>query len=560
MSLTITLPSGEAVELGQGYHLVGAEEPCAIALHGQHVSRHHCLIQVRNDGAQIVDLQSADGTYLSGRRLPALSPCLLSPGDELCVGDTPLRVDQPQAQRIAGPRPVQLPLLPEEQEVDGLALFHDAASLEPERETFSEESFERLNDLSRRLKFLNDFSNSVAGLFDPDEALRFVMSNAMKLIPADSGIVFLRRGNEMVAKLYWRSGRAHAIRKARCSRQLLRKVIDERVGLIFRQPENGGGPRLSTIMIPLIFEDELLGVMALHSSPERPAFSRDDLILLTGLAKQIAVHLENAKLVGEIRTSTAERERIKRELEISAAIQRDALPPAPTHLRGVGCASLCVPAQEVGGDFVDFVEHPDGALGVCVGDIMGKGLPAALFMMEFKSILHSCALAERDPAKVLWLANRLICKKAAHSLRMATVCYAVIDADRTSFTYASAGHCPALVLRRGQVLATLEPTGMMMGVDPASSIRSERCRIASEHALFMYTDGAVDARNPDGEPVGVDRLASLAASHSHIEPSRAIAAIQHAITTFAGGATLLDDLTMAWATIHSPPAGSPMAG
>jgi len=93
-----------------------------------------------------------------------------------------------------------------------------------------------------------------------------------------------------------------------------------------------------------------------------------------------------------------------------------------------------------------------------------------------------------------------------------------------------------------------------MGVDPASSIRSERCRIASEHVLFMYTDGAVDARSPDGEPVGTDRLASLAASQSHVEPSRAIAAIRQAITEFAGGAALHDDLTMAWATIHSPAA------
>jgi sigma-B regulation protein RsbU (phosphoserine phosphatase) len=305
-------------------------------------------------------------------------------------------------------------------------------------------------------------------------------------------------------------------------------------------------------MIPLLFEDELLGVMALHSSPERPEFTRADLILLSGLAKQIAVHLENARLVEEIRQNTADRERIKRELEIGAAIQRDALPSAPVHLVGVGCASLCIPAQEVGGDFVDFVEHPDGAVGICVGDVMGKGLPAALFMMEVKSILHSCALTERDPSKVLWMANRLVCKKAAHSLRMATVCYAIIDADRRSFTYASAGHCPALVLRGGRVLGTLEPTGMMLGVDPASTIRAERCHLASEHALFMYTDGAVDARNQRGEPVGAARLAAIAAAHSHAEPHRAIAGIQQEIARFAEGADLLDDLTMAWATIRAP--------
>ncbi len=445
--------------------------------------------------------------------------------------------------------------------MDGLSLFHDAESLVPAHEDFSEESFHRLNDLSRRLKFLNDFGNSVAGLFDPDEALRFVMANAMKLIPADSGIVFLRRDEAMVAKLYWRSGRAHAITKARCSKRLLRKVIDEQVGLIFREPPgsgdaNGDGqqPCFSTMMIPLMFEEELLGVMALHSSPGRPEFSRGDLILLSGLAKQIAVHLENAKLVEEIRTSTAARERLKRELEISAAIQRDALPPAPTHLAGLGCASLCIPAQEVGGDFVDFVEHPNGALGICVGDVMGKGLPAALFMMEAKSILHSCALSERDPATVLRMANALICKKASRSLRMATVCYAVIHADRRTFTYASAGHCPSLLLCRGKVMVTLEPTGMMMGVDPASPIESETRRISSEHALFMYTDGAIDARSPSGEPVGAERLALLAASHSDAEPHHAIAAIQHAITSFAGGAALLDDLTMAWATIHAPQA------
>jgi sigma-B regulation protein RsbU (phosphoserine phosphatase) len=558
MSLTILLPSGEAVELGRGYHLVGHDASCAIRLHDPRVARHHCLIQARGDGAQVIDLASGEGTYLGGRRLPALTPFSLSPGDEIRAGSALLSVAQPVGARVGGPSAVQLALLPNEQEMDGLSLFHDAASLEPAHEDFSEESFRRLNDLSRRLKFLNDFSNSVAGLFDPDEAMRFVMANAMKLIPADSGIVFLRRGTEMVAKLYWRSGKEHAISKARCSRRLLRKVIDERVGLIFREPraseyENGSpGVHLSTMMIPLIFEDELLGVMALHSSPERPEFSRGDLILLSGLAKQIAVHLENSRLVSEIRTTTAERERLKRELEISAAIQRDALPPAPTHLAGLGCASLCVPAHEVGGDFVDFVEHPDGALGICVGDVMGKGLPAALFMMEVKSILHSCALSERDPGKVLEMANALICKKASRSLRMATVCYAVIDGDRQSFGYASAGHCPALLLRPGGVVASLDPTGMMLGVDARSPIVSQTHLVSSQHALFMYTDGAIDARSPTGEPVGTERLAALAATHSHAEPHRAIAGIQRDITEFAGGSDLLDDLTMAWATIHAP--------
>jgi hypothetical protein len=98
----------------------------------------------------------------------------------------------------------------------------------------------------------------------------------------------------------------------------------------------------------------------------------------------------------------------------------------------------------------------------------------------------------------------------------------------------------------------LDPTGMMMGVDPASPIRAETCRLSSEHALFMYTDGAVDARNRRGEPVGTERLAAIAATHSHAEPHRAITNIQHEITRFADGADLLDDLTMAWATIHAP--------
>ena len=556
MSLTIVLPSGEAVNLGRGHHLVGCDARCTVSLRDPDVSPRSCLVEVRNDGADIIDLASPGGTQLNGRRLPALSSFSLSPGDEIRLGETVLVVAQRAHYGVVSAGPVQLSLLPEEQDVNGLALFDDAAGLEPAHEEFSEESFHRLNDLSRRLKFLNDFGNSVAGLFDPDEALRFVMANAMKLIPADSGIVFLRRGDAMDAKLYWRSGRAHAISKARTSKRLLQRVIDKRVGLIFREPAGGGNgnehrPRLSTMMIPLIFEDELLGVMTLHSTPERPEFSRADLILLSGLAKQIAVHLENAKLVEEIRTTIAERERLERELEISAAIQRDALPPAPTHLAGVGCASLCVPAEEVGGDFVDFIEHPDSALGICVGDIMGKGLPAALFMMEAKSILHSCAMNVRDPAAVLHTANALVCKKASRSLRMATVFYGVIDADRRTLTYASAGHCPSLLLCQGEVKATLGPTGMMLGVDPGSPITAETCPISPDHALFIYTDGAIDARSPSGEPVGTKRLASLAASHSHAEPHHAITAIQHAITSFAAGAALLDDLTMAWAKIHA---------
>ncbi len=97
----------------------------------------------------------------------------------------------------------------------------------------------------------------------------------------------------------------------------------------------------------------------------------------------------------------------------------------------------------------------------------------------------------------------------------------------------------------------LEATGMMLGVDSASPIVSQRHLVSAQHALFMYTDGAVDARSPEGEPVGVERLASLAASYSDAEPDHAIAALQEAITSFADGAALLDDLTMAWAKIRA---------
>ncbi len=253
--------------------------------------------------------------------------------------------------------------------------------------------------------------------------------------------------------------------------------------------------------------------------------------------------------VPEYVTEMAGQERVKRELEIAYQVQASFLPRTMPRISSLDLAGMCLPANEVGGDYYDYIELDERYLAVVIGDVSGKGIHASFFMTLVKGILQSASRTSRSPAEVLRQLNHLFYINVP-SGTFITLIYGVLDIQTGEFTFVRAGHNPAILLRAGSTEFTfLQPAGMAVGfVDRGlfdSGISEETVQLHSGDMIVLYTDGFSEAMNTKRELYGDDRLAAKAA---HVGSTRSASAMLRMLTEdvyhFIEGMGRADDMTM----------------
>ena len=193
------------------------------------------------------------------------------------------------------------------------------------------------------------------------------------------------------------------------------------------------------VAVPMISQGELVGLLSLGQRLSEQDYSHDDHQLLSRLAIQAAPAIRVAQLARKQEAQTRERERLEQELRVARLIQQAFLPKDLPALPGWQVAAYYQPAQAVGGDFYDFILFEDGRMGIVIGDVTDKGIPAALLMTTTRSILRSVAQAEASPGKVLWQTNNLLCPDMPPKM-FVTCLYAILDPASGRLHYANAGH------------------------------------------------------------------------------------------------------------------------
>jgi serine phosphatase RsbU (regulator of sigma subunit) len=221
------------------------------------------------------------------------------------------------------------------------------------------------------------------------------------------------------------------------------------------------------IAVPLVSQGELVGLLNLGPRLSQQEYSADDRALLNNLAAQAAPAVRVAQMVRQQQAEAQERERIEQELRVARLIQQTLLPRAVPELPGWQLGAYYRPAREVGGDFYDFLALPGGNLGLVVGDVTDKGVPAALVMATTRSILRGAAQRSDSPGRVLELVNESLCPDILPNM-FVTCLYAVLDPESGSLRYANAGH-PVPYLRCGGSIAELRATGMPLGLMPGTN-------------------------------------------------------------------------------------------
>ena len=283
------------------------------------------------------------------------------------------------------------------------------------------------------------------------------------------------------------------------------------------------------LVVPLVSQGELIGLLNLGPRLSQQEYSADDRKLLSDLSTQTAPAVRVAQLVRQQQKEAQERERIEQELRIARLIQQTLLPKTLPQLEGYHLAAYYQPAREVGGDFYDFLELDDGRLGLVVGDVTDKGVPAALVMATTRTMLRTYAQRLFSPSEVLRLSNEALVTDIPPNMFI-TCLYAILEPESGRLLYANAGHDLPYRRRRRRhstgiseegtggavevVMAEeLRATGMPLGLMPGMSYEEKEIVVGEGESVLFYSDGLVEAHSPEYEMFGFPRLQGLVGAH-----------------------------------------------
>ena len=305
------------------------------------------------------------------------------------------------------------------------------------------------------------------------------------------------------------------------------------------------------LIAPLAGQGELIGLLNLGPRRSEQEYTADDRQLLADLATQAAPAVRVAQLVRQQQIETQARERLEQELRVARVVQQTLLPKELPELDGWQVAAYWQPAQAVSGDFYDFIALPDGNLGVVEADVTGKGVPAALVMAATRGILR--VAAEQDPAspgKVLAHVNDLLCPDLPPSM-FVTCLYGVLNPATGRFVFANAGH-NLPTKRTADAVVELRATGMPLGLLPEMTYDEHEAMLEPGEIILIYSDGLVEAHNPQGEMFSFPRLRTLAGGLG--SGADLIEQLRGALADFVGpGWEQEDDVTFVTLERTSPP-------
>jgi len=258
------------------------------------------------------------------------------------------------------------------------------------------------------------------------------------------------------------------------------------------------------LIVPLVSQGELIGTLNLGPRLSEQEYSTDDRRLLTTLAAQAAPAIRVAQLVREQAHEAAERERLEQEMRVATLIQQQFLPRELPNLPQWQIAAYYGPARAVGGDFYDFIEMPDGRIGIAVGDVTDKGVPAALVMARTHSILRAEASRSDSPGEILARANALL--EPEMPARMFVTClFAILEPETGRIVMANAGHNLPYI-RTDHGVIEMRATGMPLGLMPGIKYEETEGVIAPGSNVLLYSDGLVEAHDPSQQMYGFPRL------------------------------------------------------
>lgn len=414
-------------------------------------------------------------------------------------------------------------------------------------------ALERENVQLRRaveeLSILNELSLAISSSRSTEEIIHIVIRRSIKAVRAEQGVITLvGKDQSDPTQTLVRTMASSGDREAYSPDQnLLGWMYLNRRPLVVNDPDSDTrfkGVRWtqsvrSLVSVPLLVHSSLVGILTLYNKKHEDGFTQEDQRLLSILAGQSAQVVETARLYEEERKLAA----VNQELSLAYDIQTTLLPASAPIIEGYDLAGISIPAQSVGGDYFDFIPMEDGRMAVCVGDVSGKGMPAALLMSNVQATLRGQALFMDTAHGTIERSNKLLSSTIKRG-SFVTLFYAVLDPASHTVTYVNAGHNKPYILRRDGRVQKLPEGGLVVGFLGSQKYTEATCVLEEGDTLFIYSDGVTEAMNLAHDQFEEERLEALLAELSPLSADEIIRHVRKAVKTHTGTAPQNDDITM----------------
>ena len=505
--------------------LIGRRATADLQINGRDISREHARIDSEDGRYVLADCGSRFGTFVNGERLTTQRQ--LAHGDRIRLGSTETN---------------ELVFLSGDDTASGLSV-----------PSLSHPGLAQMSAILNGLRAVG--SGRVL-----DEVLTLVLDSALEVTSAERGFVML--GNA-AGGLEFKIGRDRLRQTLTgtsfaTSGKIPRQVYESGKSVIVSDllDQNIDGHHDGTIAIgirhvlcvPLLttayaavgHEDvtpQTIGVMYLDGRERATMLSGATRASLEAFATEAALAIDSARLYAE----AAEKTRLERDLRVAADIQRGLLPP-PTYTDSrCDVAAASIPCRTVGGDFFDYLQIGQAALGVALGDVAGKGPPAAILAAAVQSNFTAHAGVASDPAELMHRLNGALLRRSIEA-RFATMFYGVVLAEGR-FQYSNAGQEPPLVWHADGRIEWLEAGGPVLGLLPEARYDFAEVQLAPGDLVVLFSDGVTEARNEDGDEYGRDRLLSALTTATQHDADSVLEQLISSVRAFAGVAPQADDIT-----------------
>ena len=405
-----------------------------------------------------------------------------------------------------------------------------------------------LNHKILQLETLYDVGIRISSLLRVEELTEEILLRSVSLLDANRGALFLTYRKDETLRLVSSFGIAEELKdkiRIPLGEGLLGEVAQKGEGVRGRGRSKLSLPWQSKtfLAVPIKIKQEVLGVIFVADKEAKGGkiieFSPSDERLLSSFANQAAVALENARLYKE----NLEKERMEKELELAATIQRNLLPLKTPEIKGGDIFALSIPCRQVGGDYYDFIELNPAHLGIAIADVSGKGTPAALLVSTLHATLHAYVEENFPLPQLISRIGRAIYRSSLAE-GFITFFYGVLDQKKRTFTSVNAGHNYPILLRADGNILTLKEGGLCLGILEASAYQQETTSLQKGDILILYTDGVTEAMNLQEEEFGTHRLTELVKKNRHLPASDIIEAISDQLKSWSQGVPPFDDLTL----------------
>lgn len=422
-------------------------------------------------------------------------------------------------------------------------------TLNKEQTKLKEEN-SRLKAAVEELAILNDIATAITSTQSLEKIVALIVQRCIKHLKVEQGVVMLldeQDTEKPFQTMIRKQDSSINILPYRFDSQITGWMLKNKSPLLindlkgdsrFKFTDETNLPVKTLLSVPMSLKGKMIGLLTLFNKKSEVGFTGDDQRLLSIIASQSAHVLEHARLLQKEQQLL----KLEEEYRMAKEIQLNILPKQIPEISGYDIFALNIPAREVGGDYYDFIKIPGNKIALCLGDITGKGLPAAMLMANLQATLRGQALTQKNLSDNIKNSNLLLFNSTAEN-RFATLFYCELDFINHTITYCNAGHDAPISIFQNKI-SRLTEGGLLLGSFDFAEFEQVSKLIEPGELLLIYSDGVTEAMNNTNEEFGEEKLLSILKSNVNLTAKELIDKIVSEVKTHSSKVEQSDDITL----------------